>query len=271
MPLTNTQIAALGAIAQARSPESYVAGSTPLNRDQARYSFDIDVFNDNAERVAQTADLDAASLVKAGFSVRWIRRLSGIHTLEAILSGEAVRLDWVADSDFRYFPAVPDALFGFMLHPADLATNKLMAAATRRELRDLVDLVAVHNSVLPLGAVAWAAVEKSPGFTPEGLIGEIRRNSLHPRAAWEELRSNEPIDPDTTMQRLRAALDEAEGFVVRMPTAKAGRLFLEDGMVVQPDPDRLDDYLEHEGKRRGHWPSSSEITALMMKRYEGKT
>ncbi|MEQ1617567.1 MAG: hypothetical protein ABL883_04385 [Terricaulis sp.] len=52
-----------------------------------------------------------------------------------------------------------------------------------------------------------------------------------------------------------------------MPTAKVGRLFLKDGKVVQPDPDRLGDYVEHEGRRRGHWPSSPEIAAAMMERY----
>lgn len=268
MPLTNAQIAALRAIANARSPESYVAGSTPLNRHEARYSFDIDIFNDNQDRVAHAADLDAVSLSAAGFSVKWIRRLSAIHTLEAERNGENVRLDWVADSDFRFFPAVPDPLFGFVLHPVDLAANKTMAAAGRRELRDIVDLVSIHASVLPLGAVVWAAVEKSPGFTPEGLIGEIRRNSLYPRAAWDELRSSEPIDPDSTMQRLRAALDEAEAFVLRMPTEKTGRLFLKDGEIVQPDPDRLGDYAEHCGQRRGHWPSNPDIATAMMEKFK---
>lgn len=270
MPLTSAQIAALRAIADARSPESYIAGSTPLNRHQTRYSFDIDVFNDNQDRVAHAADTDAVSLSAAGFSIKWIRRLSSIHTLEAELDGEPVRLDWVVDSDFRFFPVVPDPLFGFVLHPIDLAANKTMAAASRREVRDIVDLVFIHASVLPLGAAVWAAVEKSPGFTPEGLIGEIRRNSLYPREAWEELRSSEPLDPDAIMQRLRAALDEAEAFVVRMPTEKVGRLFLEGGEVVQPDPDRLATYAEHQGKRRGHWPSNPDIAAAMMARYMSK-
>ena len=40
-----------------------------------------------------------------------------------------------------------------MLHMADLAVNKVMAAAGRREARDLVDLVTVHEQFLPLGAI----------------------------------------------------------------------------------------------------------------------
>jgi hypothetical protein len=176
-------------------------------------------------------------------------------------------LDWVVDSDFRFFPAVRDSLFGYILHPVDLATNKAMAAAGRHEVRDLFDLVHIHETILRLGPVIWASVDKAPGFTPEGLIAEIRRNSNYSRAEWRELMTADPIDPDAIMPRLRAALDEAEAFVTRMPTDKAGLLFLKDGEVVQPDPDRLDDYQTHAGRRSGHWPGSSEITSAMLERY----
>jgi hypothetical protein len=69
------------------------------------------------------------------------------------------------------------------------------------------------------------------------------------------------------MTRLREALREAEAFVMRMPTDKAGLLFLKDGHVVQPDPERLTAYQTHAGRRRGHWPGSSEIGAAMLERY----
>jgi hypothetical protein len=61
-----------------------------------------------------------------------------------------------------------------VLHSVDLAMNKIMAAAGRREVRDIVDVVTIEETILPLGAVVWAAVEKAPGFTPGGLIAEIR-------------------------------------------------------------------------------------------------
>ena len=185
-----------------------------------------------------------------------------------MILGDAVpRLEWVVDSDFRFFPTMPDETFGYMLHPVDLAMNKVMAAAGRREVRDLVDLVTVHAEILSLGAVIWAAVEKSPGFTPEGLIAEIRRNANYPAADWRALLSTEPIDPKHVTSRLRSALDEAENFVTRMPTEKMGLLFLKDGHVVQPDPARLPDYQTHAGQRRGQWPGSSEIAAAMFERY----
>lgn len=267
MPLTKGQIVILQTLAASRDPESYVAGSTPLNVDQARFSGDIDIFHDSAERVASAADLDANTLAAAGFRSEWARRTTTIQTLLVNVQGETVKLEWVADSDFRFFPTVPDPLFGYMLHPIDLATNKVHAAAGRRALRDLVDLVTIDRSVLPLGPLIWAAVEKSPGFTPEGLIAEIRRNALYPDEEWRRLASREPIDPDKTLQGLRTALDEAEAFVSRMPTEKAGVLFLDGDKVVQPDPDRLGDYVEHRGRRRGHWPSNPDIAAAMMARY----
>jgi hypothetical protein len=52
-----------------------------------------------------------------------------------------------------------------------------------------------------------------------------------------------------------------------MPTDKVGLLFLKDNRVVQPDPDRLDEYQTHAGRRRGHWPSSSEISHAMLEHY----
>jgi len=122
-----------------------------------------------------------------------------------------------------------------------MSANKVMAAG-RRELRDIVATVTVHETVLPLGAVVWAAVDKAPGFTPEGLIAEVRRNSNYHKTEWLRLESSEPIDPDLTARKLSAALDEAEAFVVQMPTEKVGLLFLEDGKVIQPDPARLNKY-----------------------------
>jgi len=162
----------------------------------------------------------------------WLRQLPLIYTAEVTQGDASTRLEWVADSDYRFFPTLPDETFGYVLHPVDLAMNKIMAAAGRRELRDIVDLVTVHQTILPLGAVIWAAVEKSPGFTPEGLIAEIRRNANYPAAEWRALHSSEPLDPKDITARLRAALAEAEAFVARMPTDKMGLLFLEAGKVV---------------------------------------
>ena len=266
VPLTKIQTDILGLIASHRDPESYVAGAAPLNRNAPRYSNDIDVFHDRADRVAAAALDDAKALEAAGYQVAWLRQLPLIYTAKVKIGNESTRLDWVADSDFRFFPTMQDETFGYILHPADLAMNKVMASASRREVRDIVDLVTIHETILPLGAVIWAAVEKSPGFTPEGLIAEIRRTSHYSADEWRELKATEPVDPKEILAHLRKALDEAEAFVTKMPTDKAGLLFLKDGRVVQPDPGRLENYQSHAGQRRGHWPTNPEITAEMFAR-----
>jgi hypothetical protein len=268
VPLSKIQTDILQLLASHRDPESYIAESTPLNRDSPRYSGDIDVFHDREELVARAVSEDAAVLEQQGYTLQWQRREPAIYTVLVERSGEATKLEWVVDSDFRFFPTMRDEMFGYVLHPVDLAMNKAMAAAGRREVRDLVDLVTIHETILPLGAVVWAVVEKAPGFTPEGLIAEIRRSSSYSSVEWRALMTSEPLDPNAIMRLLRGALDEAEAFVAKMPTGKAGLLFLKDGQVTQPDPSRLGDYQTHAGRRRGQWPTSAEISAAMFERYK---
>ena len=267
MPLSKIQSQVLRLLASHRDPESYVAGATPLNRNAPRYSGHIDVFHDREERVAAAAGDDVKTLLAGGYRVLWLRQLPLLYAAEVKLGSDSTRLEWVVDSDFRFFPTVRDETFGYLLHPADLATNKVMAAVGRREVRDLVDLVTLHETILPLGAVVWGAVEKSPGFTPEGLIAEIRRHAHYPAADWRSLQATAPFEAQEITARLRQALDEAEVFVTRMPTDKMGLLFIKNGEVVQPDPARLESYEPHAGQRRGHWPTNPEITAAMFARF----
>jgi hypothetical protein len=168
VPLSKIQADILHLLASHRDPESYVAGSTPLNRNALRYSGDIDVFHDREDRIAAAATKDTEALLAAGYHVAWQRQLPLIYTAEVTQGGAGTRLEWVVDSDFRFFPTISDEGFGYILHPVDLAANKAMAAAGRREVRDIVDLLVVHESILPLGAVIWAAVEKSPGSPRKG-------------------------------------------------------------------------------------------------------
>ncbi len=268
MPISSFQSRVLRVLAASRSPESFVAGGLPINRDGPRYSNDIDIFHDSAERVATVAELDARLLSATGLEIRWVRRLQALHTA-AVRSdqGEETLLDWVTDSDLRFFPAVPDPQFGFVLHIADLAVNKLMAAVGRREPRDAVDLVTIDERLLPLGAVVWAAVEGAPGFTPEGLLAELSRTTRFTAEDFGALATASPLDPADIGRRLRAARERAEAFVARMPSDRAGALFLDGGGPVEPDPARLDTYIVHRATRRGHWPGSSEIGGAMIERY----
>jgi hypothetical protein len=89
-----------------------------------------------------------------------------LYTAEVTHGAASTRLEWVADSDYRFFPTVQDETFGYVLYPVELVMTKVMGAAGRRELRDIVDLVTVHETILRLGAVIWAAVEKSTHRSP---------------------------------------------------------------------------------------------------------
>lgn len=269
MPLTRLQKELLNVIARNRDPESFLAGGVPINRSGPRYSSDIDVFHDAMERVGSAAMKDVGALMAEGFAVEWERQLPALMSAVVSRGGESTKIEWAADSDFRYFPAVRDEEFGFVLHYADLAVNKLMAAVGRREPRDVVDLLTLTDCYLPLGAIAWAAAEVAPGFTPEGLLAELRRNaSKYTAADYRQLAMSSPVDAADIARRLRTAILDAEQFVSAMPSDRVGRLFIKDGAPTQPDPRQLDAYVEHQPLRRGHWPSSPDITAAMLERLQ---
>lgn len=113
MPLSSLQHEILRVLAAHRSPESYAAGSTPLHRDGPRFSGDIDIFHHREEQVAATAAKDAAILTEEGFAVEWLRQEPGIHAASIQRRGESTKLEWVRDSDFRFYPALADELFGY--------------------------------------------------------------------------------------------------------------------------------------------------------------
>src|SRR4029077_10626701 len=130
------------------------------------------------------------------------------HSATVQRSGETTKLEWVADSDFRFFPTIRDEMFGYILHPVDLATNKAPPAYGRREPRDIVDLLTIHERILPMGAAVWASAGKALGFTPEGIINEIRRTARYTEADFRRVASDPPLDPAATMIRLREVLGE---------------------------------------------------------------
>ena len=238
-----------------------------LNQHGPRFPGQIDIVDDREERVAQAAAADTALLAKNGFTFDWLRREPGIYAAIMHRGDEAMKLEWVRDSDFRFFPTIEDELFGYRLHVADLATNKALAAAGRSEPRDVLDLLYIHEKHLPLGAVIWAAVAKDPGYSPESLISEIRRNARYRQDDYADLALSEPVDAALVSQEFRKILEEAETFVRTMPHGKEGLVFLNNNLPVQPEPNNLAAYVQHVGRRRGHWPSSSEIASAMVKHY----
>ena len=143
-------------------------------------------------------------MAEAGLKVTWLKHYTGKRQALIEGLGATMQLDWVADSDFRFFPAQPDELFGYVLHPVDLATNKAAAATDRRVSRDIVDLVTIHETILPLGAVICAAVGRFPGSSPEEMLSEITRHSRFTAEEFRVLAVEKPVDVPELHKRIRA-------------------------------------------------------------------
>src|SRR3546814_15131348 len=90
---------------------------------------------------------DAHLLHKNGFTVHWNRQGTGIWSGEVMGGPQPLKLEWAHDSGFRFFPAQEDEEFGFVLHPADLTTNKVLTIADRQEARDVYDLLSLSETV----------------------------------------------------------------------------------------------------------------------------
>jgi hypothetical protein len=254
-------------LAAQRTPDSYVAGGVALNREGPRFSGDVDIFQDSEPRLEAAASADAQVLIASGLTFAWKKTQSGKREAELAGLGEKMRLEWVQDSAFRFFPTQPDELFGYMLHPVDLATNKASAAADRREPRDVVDLVTIHENILPLGAVITAAVGRFPGQSPEEMLADITRHSRFTAEEFRVLATDRPIDVSALHRRIRGMLEAADQFITGIPSDVVGFVFLEDGKPVQPGLDVVGKYQLRAGTLGGVWPSSPEISSALLDFY----
>ncbi|MGB5526530.1 MAG: hypothetical protein WBN79_06695 [Gemmatimonadota bacterium] len=116
--------------------------------------------------------------------------------------------------------------------------NKVLALAGRDEARDFVDTLFVHQRVLPLAGLCWAAVGKDPGFTPLSLLELLKRRGRHQAGDIERLNLAQPLDLVASKQVWLEALSAAETFAVEQPPEELGCLYYsraEDRFVV-PEP-----------------------------------
>jgi hypothetical protein len=266
MPLSELQARVLQTLAANRSPDSYVAGATLVNRaeDSPRYSQDLDFFHDVADSVAQSAEQDAATLLKEGYAFTWLLRTPTFYRAVVTVEQEALKLEWAQDSAFRFFPVQPDDRFGYRLHDGDAATNKVLALAGRSEIRDFIDALHLHQTCLSLGAMVWAACGKDLGFTPEFLLDQAGRHTAYTQGDLDRLRLREPLDLKLLKQRWLAAREEAFKLVAELPPAELGCLYLRsDGNPVSPEPASASfaALRRHWGRVGGAWPTVSPYPA----------
>lgn len=263
MPISDIQAEVLRIIAGNRSPENYLAGATVLHHaeDSPRFSQDLDFFHDIEDSVATSAEQDAAALQSAGYTVEWLLRAGTFYRAVVTASDRSLKIEWAQDSAFRFFPVQKDARCGYRLHETDAAVNKVLALAGRNEVRDLVDVVYLHKTHLSLGAMAWAACGKDPGFTPEFLLDHAGRHAAYTRTDIDRLSLRDPIDVKDLKQEWLDALQHARRLVAVLPAEEVGCLYLDPKghTPVTPDPesDAFPQLTRHWGAVHGAWPTVS--------------
>lgn len=263
MPLTEFQSQVLAELAKGRTDEGYLAGGAALHfaPNSARYSDDLDFFHDSVERVASAFSADSARLEAAGYSVTVALSQPGFVRATVTRGAHATRVDWAHDSAWRFMPLVRDPLGGLLLHPVDLATNKVLALAGRDEPRDFVDILFVHANVLPFGAVCWAAVGKDPGFTPLSLLELLKRRGRYRPEEFVRLDLAVPFDLVAAKRTWLAALEEADAFIRTRPPDEIGCLYWSSSSkkFVMPSADGASptDVVPHFGSHGGVLPQVS--------------
>lgn len=246
------------------SGESYVAGGVALNEliGAPRISRDLDLFHDTDEALDATWHADRALLETHGFAVRVLRERPSFVEAEVEEEGERVRLEWARDSSYRYFPLVSHEMLGLVLHPFDLATNKVLALVGRLEVRDWIDVIESHDRIQPLGYLAWAACAKDPGFSPVAILEEAARSGRYSAEEVGQLDFvGDPPDATAMSRKWREILRTAHEIVAALPPGEIGTCVLtSSGALCRFTAAELRDAIPrqalvfHRGRIRGALP-----------------
>lgn len=243
--------------------ESYVAGGVALNQllTAPRLSRDIDLFHDSQDAVAATWAADRRLLSVAGYAVEPLREAAAFIEASVSRGTHRVIMQWAQDSAFRFFPLIEDDLMGLVLHPFDLATNKVLAMAGRMETRDWIDVLNCDKSIQPLGYLAWAACGKDPGYNPLSLLAEISR-AHYSQSELDMLDFSGPTpDAGQLCGRWHDILQRARILCRQLPVDELGKCVISDkGELFRGNADELVEALSnrrvgfHTGRLGGAWP-----------------
>lgn len=234
MPLTDLQRDVVDILKQFRNEASYVAGGAALNADRERLSDDLDIFTDLSGTLPHAVEPELEALSRARFAVTRVVLDPIIVEVIAARNGRETKIQWFEDAEtcLRFFPAEADDRFGFRLHDADLAVNKMLCLARRTSApRDAVDLLQLVSGAAPLGPLIWATVGKVPDRNPNTLIAAIRRTAMG--YSEEEVRTvrmqdGVPVSRAALRDTVDAALDEAIDYCSDVaPVDHVGCLFVD--------------------------------------------
>ena len=256
MPLTDYQAILARLLSENRTFDSYLAGGAAIliEPNTMRYSRDLDYFHDSEARVAAAYSSDRGLLENAGYAVNVDLNQPGFVRAIVRKDGQATKIEWARDSDWRFMPTLRDDRVGYVLHPVDLATNKVLALAGRDEPRDVLDALHLHRHVLVLGALCWAACGKDPGFTPLSLLELLRRRGRVREEDLIRLDLAEPVDLNELKRAWLEALDSVEPFVRSRPAEEIGCLYYSASRQEFVDPREVADAVQHHGRPGGVLP-----------------
>ena len=261
MPMTDYQAALARLLSGNRTFDSYLAGGAAIliEPNTTRFSRDLDYFHDSEARVAEAFAADRRLLEASGYSMTVDLNQPGYVRAIVRKGGDSTKVEWARDSAWRFMPTVRDERVGFVLHPADLAVNKVLALAGRDEPRDVLDALHLHERVLALGALCWAACGKDPGFTPLSLLELLRRRGRIGPEDLARLDLAVPLDLAATKRTWLAALDSVEPFVASRPAGEVGCLYYSRARRAFVDPREAADAVPHFGRPGGVLPRIAEF------------
>ncbi len=247
MPLTDLQLSVLKILKPFRTEKTFIGGGAALNQKWARVSDDLDIFDDRRRVLPKKVEPELEKLKEAGFSIEIVNKDEWM--VEAILRkyGFETKIQWMDEPETskRFFPAVLDEEFGYRLHQADAAVNKVLCASRRNSAaRDAVDLVNIVRNYAPLGPMVWALAAKDVAATPPQIVRDIRKNVFG--YADDEIRAvrieHEQATRDDVRAVLDPALDRAAAYCEdRAPAELLGRLFVNsEETPVEADADALE-------------------------------
>ena len=228
MPLDEFQKGIVAVISSNRDPQSAFAGGGVIQQHGIRLTDDQDIFASDDGLLDDLVQADRRALEAAGYTVRNTRKFDGFREclISKPMTGSTV-LQWTAGLANEYFAPVPDPLFGYRLHFADLAVNKALAAGSRMKKRDFVDLLMLDRHVMPLWRMACAVPGKRPDLNPFSLVERMSHNwdlAVRRNAADDRLVLTEELSLEEIGQGLFASLDETRMRLPDAPPESYGRL-----------------------------------------------
>lgn len=213
--------------------------------------------------MAAAFQADRSVLERAGYALQIQLSQPGFIRAMVSLSGhDAIRVDWAYDSAWRFLPPVRLQGAGYVLHPVDLAVNKVLALIGRDEPRDFVDVVYLHQQILPLGALAWAASGKDPGLNPDMILELLARRHLRND---DLARLDLAVCLDAAEQEAvyRGALAQGKRWIQSRPPEESGCLYRKPGSGLFFAPQDDQPYEIHRGSAGGVLPKTPSGDALV--------